>query len=620
MKTTTTLKNSFCLLFLLAGIVAQAQLVTSNADDGNPGTLRSQIASASEGGTILIAPGVTNIVLVSGAITIDKSLTLTGNGLLNTTIDGNANGRIFNITSGNVLLNDCTFTNGLADNGGALSITGANVTINDCTISNSTANQNGGAIYKESNANLIVTNSTISGNTALGNTADNGGGGIFNAGGTVELNGTTFSNNKATGTSGSGGGLFSLTGSVSIVGTFESNSANRAGGAIEIVGGVLTINGAAFIQNDVDGTAGTPNPGNGGAIHISGTTQTTIAGGLFDGNKARREGGALWNQGPLLSIEDSTIRNNTASGAEATQGGGGIFNNGGTLGVAFVTLHNNAANGAAGNGGAIHVKDGMAELLLVTVSGNTAANGGGIYNNATLRINAATITDNTATVNGGGVAAGLLGTLSMGIFKNCLIAANSAVMGQDLFAAADPFTTLGYNLIGEDDAASMVLSMGDATGTSGNPMNVFLGPLADNGGVAFTHALLPGSPAYNAGDPTDQFNDQNGAAVFASIRDIGAVEAQTVLSNPAFAIDNFRKSIVYPNPSVDGKLNIGLSAALGLQTKAVLIEAASGKTVHRFDVSAPSSIIDLTPFTNGFYILQLQSGNLIENHKLLIAH
>ena len=29
-----------------------------------------------------------------------------------------------------------------------------------------------------------------------------------------------------------------------------------------------------------------------------------------------------------------------------------------------------------------------------------------------------------------------------------------------------------------------------------------LGPLADNGGPTLTHALLPGSPAINAGDPT----------------------------------------------------------------------------------------------------------------------
>jgi hypothetical protein len=58
-----------------------------------------------------------------------------------------------------------------------------------------------------------------------------------------------------------------------------------------------------------------------------------------------------------------------------------------------------------------------------------------------------------------------------------------------------------YNLIG--DAAS---AGGLTNGVNGNIVGVdpalVLGPLADNGGPTKTHALLPNSPAINAGDPT----------------------------------------------------------------------------------------------------------------------
>ena len=52
-----------------------------------------------------------------------------------------------------------------------------------------------------------------------------------------------------------------------------------------------------------------------------------------------------------------------------------------------------------------------------------------------------------------------------------------------------------------------------------------IGPLADNGGDTLTHALLPGSPAINAG-MTDLTTDQRGELrPFGVEDDIGAYEA-----------------------------------------------------------------------------------------------
>ena len=78
MKRTSTLKLLLMNSLLFFGTVSFGQ-VTTGADDGSPGTLRNQIAAASPGATIDIPVTITNITLTEGQITIDKSLTLSGN-------------------------------------------------------------------------------------------------------------------------------------------------------------------------------------------------------------------------------------------------------------------------------------------------------------------------------------------------------------------------------------------------------------------------------------------------------------------------------------------------------------------------------------------------------------
>jgi len=73
------------------------------------------------------------------------------------------------------------------------------------------------------------------------------------------------------------------------------------------------------------------------------------------------------------------------------------------------------------------------------------------------------------------------------------------------------------------DGAGILTGPGDQINT--DPM---LGPLQDNGGPTFTHALLPGSPAIDAGDPSfapPPFFDQRDR-VSGSRVDIGSFEVQ----------------------------------------------------------------------------------------------
>jgi hypothetical protein len=68
-------------------------------------------------------------------------------------------------------------------------------------------------------------------------------------------------------------------------------------------------------------------------------------------------------------------------------------------------------------------------------------------------------------------------------------------MGGSIHRDSGTVTSRGYNL-SSDNGGGFLTATGDQINT--NPM---LGPLQNNGGPTFTHALLSGSPAINAGDP-----------------------------------------------------------------------------------------------------------------------
>jgi len=84
----------------------------------------------------------------------------------------------------------------------------------------------------------------------------------------------------------------------------------------------------------------------------------------------------------------------------------------------------------------------------------------------------------------------------------------------------------GYN-ISSDNGGGYLTGPGDQINT--DPM---LGPLQDNGGPTFTQALLPGSSAIDAGDPSftpPPLYDQRGrpfARVFNSRVDVGSFKVQ----------------------------------------------------------------------------------------------
>jgi len=488
------------------------------------------LAAANNGDTIHFAVTGT-ISLTSGELLVAKNVAISGPGVGVIAIDGNATSRVLHIGPGKIVsISGLTLTNGStdSDNGAGILNDHATLTMNSCAVQNSSAQSNrGGGIYNDGSAGtaaLTILNSTVNGNYAY-----SAGGAIYNDsgnGGSATLtirNSTIDSNMSLHGLpfhGGAGGGIYNDSSggdaALTIVNsTVSRNITSSAGGGVyndAVNGGSATLmimnstvdgNGAAFNDIPIGGGEG------GGIYNDSGTATITATVVSHNGAGVNEEfpagsGGGISNRG-TMTIIDSTITNNNVFWI-----GGGIANSG-SLTITGSTISGNRAQGEH--------------------DGQLFGRAGGIVGTVTL-INS-TLSDNVAPVGGGGFQGG-------GIIKHSTISFNgnggistngmeigSTILDGNTGANIDgTATSLGYN-ISSDDGGGNLTGPGDQINTA--PL---LGPLQDNGGPTLTHALLPGSPAINAGDPNfipPPFYDQRGdpfVRVFNGRVDVGAFEVQ----------------------------------------------------------------------------------------------
>ena len=245
-------------------------------------------------------------------------------------------------------------------------------------------------------------------------------------------------------------------------------------------------------------------------FNISGIT-------MSGGNTPNGGGGAIINDNVLLNITNSTISGNAA------YIGGGIYSRS-PLTMTGCTIANNSSIQMSGG---IH-SNSSATLINCTISGNsTNGYAGGVHaSDGSLHMTNCTITANSAQSSGGIEIYSLISGTAYA--KNSIIAGNSADENPDIRDRLPNLISLGNNLIGipYDGADNWIAS--DQIGTLNAALDPLLGPLAYNGGSTMTHALLPGSPAINAGTDTDApVTDQRGFAR-AGVTDIGAFELQTL--------------------------------------------------------------------------------------------
>ena len=380
----------------------------------------------------------------------------------------------------------------------------------------------------------------------------------------------------------------------SLVGlTIADGKADR-GGAIMNDGGVLDLRQVTFRGNQAvsPGNANGPEALGGAIFNTNGTVlaarcrwEDNSALGAnasiqFIGFTSRRpssagRGGAIFNAGGTVRIEGSLFRNNLARGgngisdmsfaAAGSDGEGGAINNRGSMVVLNSTFdHNGALGGTSQNNAAAlfslnGLGGGIASLgdLLATnctLSGNyvqggtnghawpgTPADGegrgGGLYAPAgSVALNHVSLSGNNAlpSQSGAGKGASIFAAGSVVRLINSIL-----VSGHSRSNCFGALIDDGHNI--SSDASCNFTNVSSLNNTDPR-----LGPLADNGGLTPTLALLPGSPAINAADDTtcatmDQrgvFRPQFGKC------DIGAFEARLADLPPVLVASTHSPQVV----------------------------------------------------------------------------
>ena len=353
-----------------------------------------------------------------------------------------------------VLVTDNRIATANPGNGGGVHAGGGSLTVLAGTYTNNVATE-GGAVW--ASGALAITSKdgvrpTLRQNTATGDDASNGGGGVYvESGGVATISETDVLQNAATGVSGSGGGLFVADGASATLTDVmvAENRANRAGAGVENAGGTVTLVLSDLRDNDIPRE--TANPGNGGGLHSGGGT-VTILGSLITDNDAT-EGGGVWTSGTLTvasksSSEPTVFASNTGFGDDATNGGGAVYaESGADVTITDAVLTFNLATGEAGSGGALFVADGATvETVRGAYTSNRANRAGGgieVADDAdtdaptTLTVSTLTLADNSIEFanpgNGGGLHIGGAGVVTV---DASTVSGNAATEGAGIWVSA----------------------------------------------------------------------------------------------------------------------------------------------------------------------------------------
>ena len=340
--------------------------------------------------------------------------------------------------------------------------------------------------------------------------------------------------------------------------------------------GTLTLIDSVIEENRVVVTI--PNGlARGGGLNNYGAGATlNIVRSIIRGNQLNKisdsEAGIAWgagvyNSAGTVNIIDSTIESNFISAIDFgpfdnTTLGGGICNrDGGSVTIRGSLIHDNAADSGSGianvNSSSLRLdnstisnngwKSGSSTVVHSGITYPLTKKGGGIFNLGNLTITDSTIAFNTAELDG----AGIYNFSNIESIRNTIVAENYQArgpLGERLYKSDLVNDIAGgnyarvesaqFNLIGNTSGLNTLAFIDDGA-NSILDVDAQLAPLADNGGLTRTHALLATSPAIDKGS-SDRFIDQRGFPVMdlpsannvVSARDIGAYELQRIASSP----------------------------------------------------------------------------------------
>ena len=464
--------------------------------------INTALSKAVDGDTIFVAPGI-----YPEQVSIGKNITITGTGSQPSAvvIDGQQQYQV--LAAGClactkvISVSNLTIQNGSAPSKGGFSgaagvtVDGATLIMSNVVIQNNMAGSGtmgiGGGVFITGNAKLVISDSTITGNSTS-NDKTNGdfyngmGGGIYNMG-SLNITNVTISNNTS---QNNGGGLYNAKGGhANLSGAVIDNNQSKSGGDTDGGGGVYSV-ATLLIQG---GTIKNNQAHNGGGVYSTGAT--TLNGVTIDGNTAVLSGGGIYQvygqPTTRLTASNISMVNNQA------ELGGGIDNNFGAGSGAVPAL-------------------GYLQIEQSTVAHNHASeSGGGFYNDnqASMYLVNDTISNNDAAEVGGGIATGQ--NDATGLALNVTIAYNAAPQGAGIMTGGGDFKLQNVLLAKNTNQNCSTHYGGTITSNAGNlssdstcalsgpldknNLDPMTGQLSDNGGTTQTIALETGSPAIDAG-------------------------------------------------------------------------------------------------------------------------
>jgi len=286
------------------------------------------------------------------------------------------------------------------------------------------------------------------------------------------------------------------------------------GHTTDLGGGILNDHAALILSNcAITGNSAAGSIGGGihndgdnighATLQINNSLITNNSGGIY--NDALQAGTAT------LVITYSTLSNNNTGDAINNDGWSCMFCGNGTTSVQITnsSITDNPGNAIYSDTGRQNC-GGSCPVTISITNSTISGNGGGVHNstlsdtvvsNSTISDNGSGISNDLvsmgtsvfdSTMSNNGVELSVSGPSPLNI-ANTLFKVSAG--GHSIISDGGTVHSFGYNL-SSDDGGGYLDGPGDQINT--DPQ---LGPLQDNGGPTFTHALLPGSPASNAGDP-----------------------------------------------------------------------------------------------------------------------
>jgi predicted outer membrane repeat protein len=510
-------------------------------------TIQNGRAASANGGCVSSSSGG-NFILNSGTI---QNCSATANGAIGGAVGGNMG--TITITNGsqvsgnsapigvggalnapNVIVNGGSQIFGNSASGGG-GIGGTNVTIDGAIVRNNNASNNGGGIGA---SNITITN----GSSIISNQATSNGGGIFSTG-SVTINGGSQIGQagNANMAGGDGGGVYLDNAGVVFNLTNASvsyNTADNGGGIATSTTSTININAGGLVQNN---TASVNGGGIfrvlGGVLNNSGTVSGNSPDQIFPnscltvGNLNDSGAGSLRDvvscapDGSLITFAVSgtiTLTSGEIAFAKSLTIEGGdtiiisgnntsrIFNltSNGTLQLQNIILQNGNAGG--GDGGCVLAATGSTLTLTSGTVQNCQANaGGGMAASGASTINVSagsTVSGNTATVTGGGVAA-----QTVNVTGGSIVTGNSAQFGGGVALESGQInaSTISNNTASTDGGGLWGIS---AVVTNGSVIAGNQATSGNGGGILFSGTVTVdgGSQIGQAGTPNTAGGDGGG--------------------------------------------------------------------------------------------------------------